>query len=463
MFYVNFSPSELAVGRHRIHYAWVMVAVAAAMRLSSSAVRSSFSILVPRLIETFGWSYGAVGFALALQWAFSGLFGPAAGWMGDRYGIRRTMLLGAALFVTFMVLTSRMTTLWEFYVFYGVLLSASLAVFQVPLTASLTMWFQRNLGLGMGVLQSSQGMGPLVFVPMVIFIMAWFGQFETSPLISRWITGSEVGGMDAGLRAAFWVTGLAGGLILIALVKVFYDEPGQIGLRPLGATEDEPVRRVHQGDSAKVRANVFLRRAQRTGAFWNLIGIHFWGCAAHAIILGLLVAIAEERGVSKEGAAFLFVVLSVVSTVTRFGVPIVAEHTGSKGVMGICFFLQSAPMVLLFFADQTWMFYLFSVLFGIGFGGEMSAFPIINRQYYGNAPIGTTYGWQMMGAGVGMAAGVLAGGLLRDWTGSFDATIGLSFILSLVGVGAIVLLPNTAHHQLPDWEQALPQEARTVT
>ena len=93
----------------------------------------------------------------------------------------------------------------------------------------------------------------------------------------------------------------------------------------------------------------------------------------------------------------------------------------------------------------------------------MSAFPIINRQYYGNAPIGATYGWQMMGAGVGMAAGVLAGGLLRDWTGSFDATIGLSFILSLVGVGAIVLLPNTAHHQLPDWEQSLPQEARTAT
>ena len=27
-------------------------------------------------------------------------------------------------------------------------------------------------------------------------------------------------------------------------------------------------------------------------------------------------------------------------------------------------------------------------LFGIGFGGEMSAFPIINRQYYGGAPIG---------------------------------------------------------------------------
>ena len=460
--YINLSPSDFALGGRQIHYAWVMIAVAAAMRLSASAVRTSFSVLIPRLVETFGWSYGAVGFGLALQWAFSGLFGPAAGWLGDRYGIRRTMVLGALMFMTFMVLTSRMNSLWEFYLFYGILLSAALAVFQVPLTASLTMWFQRNLGLGMGVLQSSQGMGPLVFVPLVIFILDWFGQFESGTLISRWITGVSAGGMEAGLRATFWVTGIGGGLLLIALVKVFYNEPAQIGLRPLGATGDGPVTRVHQGDTAKVRSNVFLRQVQRTTAFWNLIGIHFWGCASHAIILGLLVAIAEERGVSKTAAASLFIVMSVVSTITRFGVPIVAEHTGSKGVMGLCFFLQSAPMVLLFFADQTWMFYLFAVLFGIGFGGEMSAFPIINRQYYGNAPIGTTYGWQMMGAGVGMAVGVLIGALLRDWTNSFDATILLSFVLSLVGVGAIVLLPNTAHHQLPHWEEALPQEARTA-
>ena len=75
--------------------------------------------------------------------------------------------------------------------------------------------------------------------------------------------------------------------------------------------------------------------------------------------------------------------------------------------MAGCFFLQVAPILLLFFAHDPWQFYLFAVLFGIGFGGEMSAFPIINRQYYGSGPIGTTYGYQMMGAGVGMAAGAL--------------------------------------------------------
>ena len=461
MLKLDLHPSRLAVGNVGIHYAWAMVVVAAAMRLSASAIRTSFSILVPRLVEAFGWSYGYVAFALALQWLFSGLFGPAAGWLGDRYGIRRTMLLGALLFTIFMVLTSRMTHLWEFYLFYGVLLSASLAIFQVPLTASLTMWFQKHLGLGMGILQSSQGMGPLVFVPLVLFIINRFGDGGAVLRLGSWVTGTEAEGLEAGLRAVFWVTGIGGGVALLLLVRLFYNEPAELGLRPLGASVDEPVRRVHHGETAKLRTQVFLQQAKRTGAFWNLIGIHFWGCAGHAIILGLLPAIAEDRGVGIGAAAFTFVVLSVASTVTRFAVPVAADRVGSKGVMAACFFLQSAPLIILFFAHDPWTFYLFAALFGIGFGGEMSAFPIINRQYYGSAPIGTTFGWQMMGAGIGMAAGVLAGGILRDWTGNFDATIVMSLVLSLVGVGAIFLLPTTSHHLLPNWEDALPQEARS--
>ena len=439
----SFRPNDFTVAGQPVHYAWVIVSVAAVMRLFSSSFRSSSSILIPRLVESFGWSYGAVGFGFALQWVVSGMLGPSAGWLGDRYGARVTMTIGAFLFIAGMVLTGFMTSLWQFYLFFGIILSASMGIFQVPLTASVTMWFKRHLGTGMGLLQSAQGVGPLVAVPIMLLVIAAFG-----------------GGLP-GLRAAFWVPGIIGGVAILALVRLFYDEPAQAGMRPLGASENEPVRRVQVGELAKIRTRVFFKQAQRTLAFWNLIGIHFWGCAGHAIVLVYLVAIAESEGVSPGLAAGAFVTLSVTSTVTRFAVPVMADRVGSKGVMAVCFTLQTLPILLLFFASDPWHFYLFSVLFGIGFGGEMSAFPIINRQYYGSAPIGTTYGWQMMGAGIGMAAGSLAGGALRDWTGSFDATMGLSLVLSLVGVFSIVLLPTTHSHQLPDWEEQLPPEAQT--
>ncbi len=434
------TPSKSPFGGSRVHYAWLIVAVAAGMRLSSSAVRTSFPILVPRMAEAFGWTYGAIGGALALQWTFSGLFGPPAGWLGDRYGIRRVMVAGALIFLACMVLTSRVTQLWQFYLFYGVLLSASLAIFQVPLLAAVTLWFRRHLGVGMGILQASQGVGPLVFVPLVLLIIYLFG------------------GGESGLRAAFWVTGIGGGVLILLLIPFFYNEPAQAGLRPLGASPDEPIQTMQEPEVARLRTKLFTHRAQRTSVFWNLICIHFWGCAGHAIILSFLVAMAEARGVSQGSAAGVFVVLSVVSSVTRFGVPIAADRLGSKWVMAVCFFLQVAPVFILFFAHDAWMFYLFALLFGIGFGGEMTAFPIINRQYYGNAPMGTTYGWQMMGAGIGMAAGAAGGGLLWDLTGELNYTIALSIVLSLVGVGSIMLLPATSLRQIEDWEDALPPE-----
>jgi len=438
----NLESSNLVVAGRPVHYAWVIVAVAAVMRLFSSSFRSSSSILIPRLVDSFGWSYGAVGLGFAIQWIVSGMFGPPAGWLGDRYGVRWTMRLGAVLFIVGMVLTGFMRELWQFYLFFGVILSAAMGIFQVPLTAAVTLWFRKHLGTGMGLLQSSQGIGPLVAVPVMLLIIQLFG-----------------GGID-GLRAAFWIPGIVGGAVILIMVRFFYTEPAQIGVRALGAPEDEPIKAVQTGEIAKIRTKVFLKQAQRTGAFWNLIGIHFWGCAGHAIILVYLVAMAEDEGVSKGLAAGAFVTLSVTSTITRFAVPVIADRMGSKPAMAGCFFLQVAPIVLLFFAQDAWHFYLFAVLFGIGFGGEMSAFPIINRQYYGSGPIGTTYGYQMMGAGVGMAAGALIGGQLRDFTGNFDATMALSLGLSLVGVISIMLLPTTKKELLPDWEDQLPGDSQ---
>ncbi len=441
MLKVSVSTDGVRIGTHRLHYAWVIVALAALLWLTSGSIRMASSVLVPYLEdpENFGWSYGAIGFAFALQWIFSGMFSPLAGWLGDRYGIRRTMVVGAFLFIVGMMLTGTMNHLWQFYLYFGVILSAAMAMFQVPLTASVTMWFKKHLGLAMGLLQASMGLGTVVAILGVVYLLNQFG-----------------------LRWTFWIPGIVGGALLFLLIRPFHNEPGEIGLRPLGASEDEPIQRLQKGAAGKLRTSVFLHHAQSTGAFWNLIGIHFWGCVGHNIILVFIVAMAVDRGLSSGVAAGVFVTLSVVSTITRFLVPIAADRMGSKGVMGVCFFLQTIPVLILFGANDTWAFYLFAVFFGIGLGGEMTAFPIINRQYYGNAPLGTIYGWQMFGVGIGMALGAWAGGFLWDLTGDFTATVGLSFVMSLLGTLSIIALPTTSRRLIPHWEDSLPPEARSA-
>lgn len=440
------SPSGIRIGSKDIHYAWVIVGVASIMWTMSSAIRFATSLLVSDFENDFGWDYGWIALAFTFQWILSGSLGPVVGWLGDRHGVRKVMFVGAILFIVGMLLVGTVEdsrSLWQFWLYFGVVLAAAMAIFQILLVSGVTVWFRTNLGVAMGTLQGIQGVGTALMIGIVAVLFSQFG-----------------------LKWTFWGPGIVGGIVLLLGVKFFQNEPAEIGARPYGAPADEPIRFLQGNESAKVRSTVFLKQAQRTPSFWNLIGIHFWGCAGHNIILIFLVAIAEadEVGLSRGMAVAVYITLTVVSTLTRFGVPIAADRAGSKGVMGVSFAMQTFPLLLLILAVSTAslpLFFVFAILFGIGMGGEMSAFPIINRQYYGNAPTGTTYGYQMMGAGIGMALGPLAAGFLWDVTDLIWPMIVLSFVLSLVGVLSIFKLPTTNQHVLPDWEELLPPEARS--
>jgi len=100
-----------------VHYAWVTLGIAIAMRLVSSVERTASGVLVAYMVDPageFGWSRSIVGLALSLRWVCSGVFGPPAGWLGDRYGTRRAMDIGAVLFIATSLLIGLVRVPWEF-------------------------------------------------------------------------------------------------------------------------------------------------------------------------------------------------------------------------------------------------------------------------------------------------------------------------------------------------------------
>ena len=449
MFSFGMRPDGLVVGNKRVHYAWVIVGVATVMWMTSTSMRFAIAVLVPQMQELFGWTINIgnvtigtltiITAGFTIQWLLSAILSPACGWLSDRYGVRRVMWVGGVLFLLGMVMTGIMNSWWEYFLYFGVLLAAGMASFQVTLVSGVALWFRKHLGLAMGILQALQGLGTGLAILMVYLLFDAYG----------W-------------RVTFWIPGIAGGIILLTLTKWFYNEPADRGMTQWGAPKDEPVRRLQNNAAAKLRTNVFLKQVQKTSAFWNLATIHGLGCAGHNIILILLVAIAIHDGISEFMAAMVYLALTLVSSATRFITPVLADMIGSKWVMGVCFALQTFPILILLVAgDSVTLYFLFAFLFGIGMGGEMTAFPIINRQYYADAPTGTAYGWQMMGAGMGMALGPVVAGALYDVTDAYVWPLWLSFGLSVLAVVAILFLPSTKRLQLPHWEEALPQEART--
>ena len=432
--------------KNRIHYAWVIVALAGLMGLITSAMRFAAAALVPHLIdpaEGFGWSYGAVTLAFSLQWIVLGLVSPYVGLLGDRYGVRKLLLLGALFFIASMLATGIMTDLWQFYLFFGVFLGISTSIFTVLPVSGVSLWFRRHLGIAMGVVWSLQGSGVIL---LLLLIGAAFSQL--------------------GIQWIFWIPGIAGGAMLLLMVKFFYNGPAAIGLRPLGASVEEPVQRPSPGrggdEVAKVRARVFIQQARRTVTFWNLIGIHYWGCMGHNIINVLIVAIAVDRGLSFGVAAGVLIAQQMAGIFTRGVVPFVAERWGSRNVWVTGMALQVFPLLLIFFFHDAWSFYAFAILFGIGQGCEVPTFPIANRQYYGNVPQGSLFGWQNLGNGLGMGMAPVCAGFLWDVTGTYLAPLIMSLAFSSMGLLSAWLLPSPRHRQIPDWESHLPASVRAA-
>jgi len=421
----------------RIHYAWVIVAIAATMVLVTSSIRFAAAALVPYLNDAdsgFGWGYSAITLGFSIQWIVLGLVSPYIGGVGDKYGMRPLLLFGGVAFIAGMLLTGVMSSLWQFYVFFGLILGLASSIFTVLPISGLTLWFRTHLGLAMGAIWSFQGIGVVAFI---FFISAAFDQF--------------------GMKWIFWLPGILGGALILGLTRFFYDSPATIGLRPLGAESDEPIGKPKKDEGSKIRAAVFLQQAKKTSTFWNLIGIHYWGCMGHQIINVLLVAIAVERGLSLELAVGVLATQQGTGVFARAAVPVIAERLGSKTVWVVGMSLQAFPMAIIFLAHDPWAFYAFAVLFGIGQSCEVPTFPIANRQYYGNVPQGSLYGWQSVGSGFGMGAAPFVAGVMWDLTGTYMAPLLMSLSFSLIALISAVFLPSPKVPLLPDWERNLPE------
>ena len=409
------------------HYAWAIVSIIAVMQMVGSSIRMAFGVFIEPLSEQFGWGQGAISLAYALSSVVTALASPLAGSLGDRYGAKIAMCVGCAMFIVGMLLIGLVTEVWQFYLTFGVLMGAAQAVFLVPLIPSAMTWFRRHLGLGMGVLMAAWGLGPALAAPLIGYMIGEFGWRDT-----------------------FWLTAAGSSVIMVALIMLYSNRPADRGLEPYGAHPSDPDMSAKPPPAERVK--LFAGFMRRTMAYWNLSSIHFLGCVGHAVILVYIVPIAVNEGVSLVVAASLITVMSGVSIITRLATPVLSDHFGPKTVMFIAYALQGVPVLMLFWSGGVWWFVLFAAIFGIGYGGEAGGFPILNRRYYGHAPVGSAHGFQMLGAGLGMALGGWIGGIVFDLTGGYGWALAISIAASLAGAASILLLERTDRRLIPDWE-----------
>lgn len=427
----------------RFHYAWVILGILAVVQIFGQSISMSAGIMVPELRAPldeggrFGWSAGIIGAALAGYYLVGSLTSPFSGRMGDILGARKLLIAGGVLFGGSMILIGFITQVWQFFLVYSVLLALTSSITIVPLMAAINPWFRRRLGLGIGLMWAAGGLGAALLAPVYSMLLETFD----------WTT-------------TFVIIGVVGGGVTLGLVPFYRNQPSDKGALAYGATPNDQPAATFSSDAAKVRLKVFQKQMRRTRAFWNLPVIHGLGCAGHGIVLIFVVDFAVQRGIDFTTGAVILTLVQIFSIAGRFAVPIITEKIGGKPIMATALAIQALSVVILFFAHDVWAFYLFGAVFGLGFGGEMSAYPVVNRQYFGTGPVATVYGLQISGAMMGHCISTVAAGVIIQFIGYEPAFI-LSMAFSGLGVLIILTLETTKRELIPDWEDQLPPEART--
>ena len=118
------------------HYVWVIVSIGVFVQMIGSALRNIFGILVDPLNVNFDWSVGEIGIAYAVMSITSALSSPFSGWLGDKFGAKKTIFFGTILFLLGMLWVSFMNNLWEFYLAYGLVLGFAQSLIGVPIVPS---------------------------------------------------------------------------------------------------------------------------------------------------------------------------------------------------------------------------------------------------------------------------------------------------------------------------------------
>src|SRR5215472_9174427 len=105
----------------RIHWAWVVAAVAFIAILGAAGFRSVPGVMMNPLHHEFGWSHGVVGLAMSVNMTLFGLTAPFAAALMDRFGIRPVLAAALSMIAAGSALSVTMTASWQLVLLWGVL------------------------------------------------------------------------------------------------------------------------------------------------------------------------------------------------------------------------------------------------------------------------------------------------------------------------------------------------------
>jgi MFS family permease len=337
------------------------------------------------------------------------------GGLTDRLGPRLVVTFCGFCFGLGYLLMSLVHSVWQLYLFYGIIVGTGMSGLWIPILSPIVRWFAGRRSLMTGIVISGLTVGQLIG-PLVI---------------SRLIAAH-------GWRLACIFMGGVVMVMIVLLAQFLRRNPGRAA--PLPGGPGEPAGREPKPGGG----DFILGEAVRTRQFWLVAAIFFCvGFAAFSFAVHI-VPNAIKLGISAVTAANILAINGGIGIIGNFVLGgIIGDRIGNWKAFLIGAVLMAAALFWLVPAREVWMLYMIALILGIGLGGVGTSESPLIAGLFGLSSHGLIYGVAGLTWTFGGAVGPVVVGYLCDVLGNYQLAFLLCAVVAVIGLGLLMTLRPT--------------------
>jgi MFS family permease len=411
--------------RNALFYGWYIVAASFAILFFNSGARFSFGVMFKPMIAEFGWHRGSMSFAFFLNMTLYALSLIAVGRFYDRYGPKWVIIVSSFFLSAGYALISVISSLWQLYLFYGILVGIGLGGTSVPLVAALTSkWFIKWRGLAISLSLSGNSIGQFVLVPLFTLLTLSYG----------W-------------RASYLAIALIMIVVNIILaLTLIKGDPKDLGIEPFGSEDfDENNREAHDNQAGSVQLDIGLWDAMHTPSFWFFLTVMFVCGSGDFLVTTHLIPLVTDYGISPTTAGNMLAWFGLMSLAGILVAGPASDIIGNKIPIALTFLLRFMIFLVILKYKNLTSFYAFALVFGFTFLITAPLTPTLVGRLYGLSHVGLISGFITTIHHLGGGLGAYLGGLIFDLTGSYQLAFVLSAIMALVAATSSIAIAERRH------------------
>jgi MFS family permease len=407
-------PKSSLVTDNKIYYGYFVVAASFVIMVVIWAAYYSFGVFFKPLINEFGWSRASTSGAFSVASVVMGLLAIAMGKLTDKFGPRIVMSACSVIIGLGFYLMSTIETVWQLYVFYGLILGIGMGGSFVPLMSTVVKWFSEKRSLMTGIVAAGISIGA----------------FVGPPLANRFI-------INYGWRTSYTIWAATVFLAVLIVAQFIRRDPAQVNQRAYGETK----RADRQTEPLLPHAMSF-REASNTGRFWMVFLMFFClGFCTFAVMVHMAPH-AIELGFSPAVAARILASVGFLSMIGRVVMGRVADIIGSKLAFVVGFILMAGALFFLMPAKIVWFLFILAGLFGFANGTCVASQSPLVALLFGLNSHGVILGFLSFGFTIGGAFGPWLTGYIFDVTQSYQFAFLMGTSVSLTGLVLTVFLKH---------------------